>query len=229
MDSDSLDQIVEDSDRAYAAREEIQNVRESVAYLRNLPARADEYELAWRLSRALFFLGQESREKQSARDFQAEGVKAGKQATRLAPARVEGHFWLGVNLALLASLEPKTKAAAHALKARRALQKAISLDASYHAAGPLRVLARLQHRLPQVLGGGIARARENYERAISIAPANTVTRIYFAELLLDQGESERAQAELQVALNARLDPVWSFEINRDQQLAKEMIGKLVQD
>src|SRR6266851_3087495 len=111
MDSDSLNQIVEDSDRAYAAREEIQNVRESVAYLRNLLPNVAEYELAWRLSRGLFFLGQESQEKQSARDFQAEGVKAGKQATRLAPAQVEGHFWLGVNLALLANLEPKTKAA----------------------------------------------------------------------------------------------------------------------
>jgi len=89
------------------------------------------------------------------------------------------------------------------------------------------VLARLQHRLPQILGGGITRARENYDRAISIAPANTVTRIYFAALLLDQGEIERAKAELQVVLNAPLDPDWSFEINRDQQLAKEIAARLI--
>src|SRR5882762_2917892 len=177
MDSDSLNQIVEHVDRAYAARARIRNVSESVDVLRHAQKDADRYELAWRLSRALFFLGQESREKLIARSFHAEGADAGKLATRFAPDRVEGHFWLGVNIALLAGLEPIAKAAPHALRAKRALRKAISLDASYHAAGPLRVLARLQQRLPQLLGGGIARARENYERAISIAPANTVTRI----------------------------------------------------
>jgi len=93
----------------------------------------------------------------------------------------------------------------------------------------LRVLARLQQRLPQLLGGGIARARKNYERAISIAPANTVTRIYFAELLLDQGEIEQAHAELQIVLNAALDPDWSFEINRDRLLAKKLMKNLTRE
>jgi hypothetical protein len=139
---------------------------------------------------------------------------------------VEGHFWLGVNLALLARLELPTKAVAQILEAKRALLRAIAIDASYHAAGSLRVLARLQHHLPRVLGGGVAQARANFERAIDIAPANTVTRIYFAELLLKIGEIDRARSELEVVLAAPPDPDWAFEIQRDQRLAEEMMKKL---
>ena len=234
---DSLQQIVESADRAYAGRAETQNVRESVELLRNPPGNADEYEIAWRLSRALFFLGQEPEAEttdvsggvaplgwQPARNLHNEGVEAGRRARQLRPARVEGQFWAGVNLALLAALEPRRRAAIHVLQAKRALQRATAIDAAYHGAGPLRVLARLQHKLPRWLGGGVAPARANFERAIAIAPANTVNRIYFAELLSEAGETTRARSELEHVLNASFDPEWAFEIERDRQLAKEMLG-----
>ena len=231
LNNDALQQFVESADRAYAAREEIRNVRESVELLRNAFFQSSNYEIAWRLSRALFFLGQESLaesglagSRSSRRNLHAEGAKAGRCATRLRPERVDGHFWAGVNLALLAALEPRLKAAAHALPAKRALQRAITIDAAYHCAGPLRVLARLQHKLPRWLGGGVTAARLNFERAIYITPANTVTRIYFAELLLAIGDIDRARAELEHVLSVPLDPEWAFEITRDQLLANAMLA-----
>ena len=111
------------------------------------------------------------------------------------------------------------------LQTQRALQKAIVIDPDYHAAGPLRVLGRLQHKIPRVLGGGQRRAFTNLERAIARAPTNTVTRIYFAELLLDMGEHDRAVAELEAVLMMPLDPDWNFEIRRDQIRANEMLGR----
>jgi len=234
LNIDSQQQIVESADRAYRGRAEIHNVRESVELLRNAPGHVDEYETAWRLSRALFFLGQESEaeksggsaslRRQSARKLHAQGVKAGRRARQLRPAGVEGHFWAGVNLALLAAHEPMRRGAIHVLQAKRALQTATAIDAAYHGAGPLRVLARLQHKLPRWLGGGAARARTNFERAIDIAPANTVTRIYFAELLLEVGETTRARSELENVLSAPFDPEWAFEVERDRQLAKKMLA-----
>jgi uncharacterized membrane-anchored protein len=131
-----------------------------------------------------------------------------------------------VNVALLAGHERRAKALLHALQATRALQRAIKIDASYHAAGPLRVLARLQHKLPPLLGGGAAQARANFERAIRIDPANTVTRIYFAELCLAAGETARGRSELEHVLNAPFDPDWAFEIKRDRRLATEMLASL---
>jgi hypothetical protein len=80
--------------------------------------------------------------------------------------------------------------------------------------------------LPRWLGGGTTRARRHYERAISIAPQNTVTRIYFAELLTETGFKREAREQLEMVLTAAPDPHWEFEIKRDQKLAKEMISRL---
>ncbi len=217
-------QVIAQADRLYAGRADSRNVAQSIELLRQADA---DYETAWRLGRALFFLGQESVEPKIAQRLHAQGVAASRKAIRVGASSrradlVEGHFWLGVNLALLARLEAPTRAALHALQARQALMEAIAIDASYHAAGPLRVLARLQHKLPRLLGGGIVPARENFERAMRLAPTNTITRIYFAELLLEIGEIDRARSELEVVLHTPLDPDWAFEIERDQRLAEEM-------
>jgi tetratricopeptide (TPR) repeat protein len=217
-------QVIAQADQLYSRRENIANIWKSIQLLRD--ADADSYGIAWRLSRALFFLGQESSDNESVRTFHAKGIEAGQRATSIRSDRVEGHFWLGVNLALLARLEPPRKAVGQILKAKGALSKAIAIEASYHGAGPVRVLARLQHHVPRLLGGGVAAARAKFERAIDLAPENTVTRLFFAELLLKIGEIERARSELEVVLNTPLDPDWAFEIERDQRLAEEMMKQL---
>jgi tetratricopeptide (TPR) repeat protein len=219
----SPEEIINRADALYDARGQLENVHASVVLLESDEC-AQDYEAAWRLGRALFFLGQEAGSERDARADHARGATACERAARLKPSRVEGHFWLGVNLALLARLENSFKALGHALRARRFLQRAIHLDPAYHAAGPLRVLARLQHKLPTLLGGGQKRARANFERAIRLAPANTVTRLYFAELLIEIGDTPRARDELEAILNAPPDPAWAFESARDRRIAQEMLN-----
>ena len=182
------------------------------------------FELAWRLSRAYFFLGQQTDRRDLSAGFHEKGVEAAQRTVNERHEAVEGHFWLGVNLALLAKLETRIKAVVDAWKAKRALLNAIALNPGYHDGGPLRVLGRLQHRLPEVLGGGWKRAAENYEKAIVVAPHNTVTRIYFAELLFERGDMERALIHLQAVLDAPPDPNWAFEIERDKGRAIKMLG-----
>jgi Tfp pilus assembly protein PilF len=222
----SVAETTERADALYAARSSAQNVSLSVELLENALRQKFDYELAWRLSRALFFLGQEANDKATARALHARAVKICEAAARTEQSRVEGHFWLGVNRALLAALEKPLKALGHALRSRRSLRRAIAIDAAYHAAGPLRVLARLEAKLPPLLGGGRARARADFEKALALAPANTVTRLYFAELLIEAGDEARAHSELQTLLAAPFDPDWAFETARDRRLAQAMLEKL---
>lgn len=221
--NENLEEITKESDRLYQEREEIGKVRLSLEHLGRAPA---EYEILWRMGRARFFLGQEAMDKAEARSHHLAGVRACEQAARLRAEGVEGHFWLGVNLALLASLEKALRALPQALRAKRELRRAVSLDASYHSGGPLRVLARLESKLPRLLGGGHARACAHYEEALRLAPANTVTRLYFAELLVERGEMSRARLELEAILSSPSDPAWAFEINRDKARARELIKEL---
>ncbi len=221
-------ETIDRADALYAAREDVHQVRLSVELLDAALVHQFNYELAWRTGRALFFLGQEAEDKAEARRQHARAVKVCEEAARAEKARVEGHFWLGVNLALLAALENPFKALGHALRARRALKRAIALDAVYHGAGPLRVLARLQTNLPRILGGGFNLAHANFEKAIVLAPANTVTRLYYAELLLAAGDLTNSRTQLEALLAAPLDPAWAFETTRDRRLAQAMLKKIVQ-
>lgn len=222
----SVAETTERADALYAAREHTQNVSLSAELLDAALSRGFDYENAWRLGRALFFLGQEAQGDSQSRAFHARAVKMCELAARAEPARVEGHFWLGVNLALLAALENPVSALPHAFRARRSLRRAVALDAGYHAAGPLRVLARLETKLPKWLGGGHARARADFEKALTLAPNNTVTRLYFAELLLETGDERSARLQLEALLAAPTDPAWAFERARDRRLAHAMLKKL---
>jgi tetratricopeptide (TPR) repeat protein len=221
----SSKELISRADALYDKREDSENVRASVRLLQEA-VRAGEYEALWRVGRALFFLGQEAHDKEKARLLHARALPICERAAKMKPVRVEGHFWLGVNQALLAQVEHPLKALRHAASARRSLRRAIRLDAAYHGAGPLRVLARLQHKLPRLLGGGRTRARPNFERAIELEPANTVTRLYFAELLLETGETGRARLELDALLNVPPNAAWAFERERDRRLARKMLDEL---
>jgi len=178
------------------------------------------------VGRALFFLGQEAADKESAFSTYCQGVVACEQAVATEPKRVEGHFWLAVNLGLSAQMHRRVLGIWKARRAMRESEQAIQIDSTYHGAGPLRVLARLQHKLPRLLGGGSDRARTNYKLALELAPENTVTRIYLAEMLLESGERDLAREQLNFVLNVSADPDWAFEIQRDKRIAKEMLAKL---
>ena len=220
-----LEELTSSADRLYDAREQLANVHTLVRYLEEAE-NTSEFEVAWRLGRALFFLGQEAQTEEEARSYYARAVLVCNGASRVRPERVEGHFWLGVNLALLARVETPFNALLEALRARRSLMRAVRIDPGYHAAGPLRVLARLQHRLPRLLGGSTARALRNFERAIAIAPQNTVTRYYLAEMMLENGDETRARVELEALMKAPRDPSWRFESTRDRENARRMLDQL---
>lgn len=222
----SLSAIIERADALYAGRERIQNVWASLRQLEAVAGGEDDFEINWRIGRALFFLGQEQGRRDASCALHARGVKASARAVRSEHGRVEGHFWRGVNLALQAEATNSLGALPLAWRAMRSLERAVRINPAYHAAGPLRVLARLKHKLPRPLGGGRARARAHFARAVELAPANTVTRLYFAELLLDTGDVACAARELEALLNAPLVPGWEFETRRDRSRAQEMLARI---
>lgn len=217
----SQDRIIERADALYRKRERLENVKESVKLLQKSER---DYETLWRLSRAHFFLGQEAKAVEERLKQHLAGAEAGKDIIRLKLERgVECYFWLGVNWALLAPIESSIKAFFNLKGARHSLKAAVKRDETYHGAGPLRVLARLESKIPFILGGNKRRARKRYLRAIEIAPTNTVTRIFLAELLLELKEKDEARRQLETILEIEPDGVWDFEIKRDKKLAKELL------
>src|SRR6185503_11774077 len=119
-------EIIKLADELYANRTKDQSVRDSVAIL--MSGVAIDYEIEWRLGRAFFFLGQESTDEVSPFHKHLDGIAFCERAVIAEPNRVEGHFWLGVNLALRARRERRAVALVHALRAKRELKTAIRID-----------------------------------------------------------------------------------------------------
>jgi hypothetical protein len=222
----SIKETISQADELYSKRERIENVCASVDILRHVAEVTGNYEIDWRLGRAFFFLGQQAARKDLAHSFHSQGIVVCDRAAGVQPESVEAHFWLGVNLALCARLGSPIAAIRHALRAKRELERAVKINCAYHAAGPLRVLGRMEHKLPFWLGGSRSRARATYERAIATAPEDTVTRVYFAELLLELGGQNQVRSQLEFILNGPHDPQWAFEIERDRRIAKEMLARI---
>lgn len=232
MPTQTTSEITHELDRLYDLRDDdattvFTSVRAIERYARR---RALDYDLLWRLSRAHFFLGQcaAADAAKEACAHHAAGARAGTLAAHHTNANVEGHFWAGVNLALRAESESGWQSLplklSLALRARSELRRAVCLDAGYHGAGPLRVLARLESKLPPPLGS-VGRAVENYERAVTLAPTNTVTRRYFAELLADTGARDKAFVHLRAICDAPPCARWNYETERDKRWAVMFVMK----
>jgi TRAP transporter T-component len=226
MPTDDVLAVVGRADDLYFRRAEPGAVRESVMVLSGAHGGTERYEVQWRLARALFFLGQEAGSRDSARQLYAAGIGAGERAVALNQQRVEGHFWLGVNFALFAEVNRGIRGIKALRSARLELKRAIDIDERYHGAGPLRVLGRLEHKAPKILGGSRKRSRELFERALAIAPRNSVSLLYAAELAISDGESDRASKLLEVLLECSSESEWEFEHSRDRKRAGLLLEEL---
>src|ERR1051326_4243444 len=99
MPTDELLSVIGRADDLYRRRSRPGVVRESVMILSGTRGGNERYEVQWRLARSLFFLGQETAESATRIQLHAAGIGAGERAVGLNAERVEGHFWVGVNLA----------------------------------------------------------------------------------------------------------------------------------
>src|SRR5581483_4190916 len=210
------------ADELYKERSHISAVQQSVEILVNDPNRDTDYEIQWRMSRAYFFLGQEDKS-ETERSFFKRGIIAGQQAVSLSPDRIEGHFWLAVNQALIAESIASLSALPYVIRALGHLRHACKIDPRFHGAGPLRIKARLKHKLPWPLGSQKDSERL-YRRALSLCPHNSVTRIFFADLLHDLGRRDEEQDQLKMILSLPDDAEWNFELCRDKELAAKRLG-----
>ena len=225
MPTDELLAVVGRADDLYRQRARPGCVRESVMVLSGARGGNERYEVQWRLARALFFLGQEADSRGAKRQLHAAGINAGERAVGLNPERVEGHFWVGVNFAMFAESSGGLRGLRALMWARAELKLAAKINESYHDAGPLRVLGRIEHKSPKLLFGNRKRSRQRFDRALQIAPRNTVTLLYAAELAIDEGDRDRAISLLEQIIQSPVGVEWEFENRRDQELARALLEK----
>ncbi len=177
-----------------------------------------EFEAAWRLARSYVWIADESPYYQGTRArFELGGKAMGvaKEAIRLQPNRVEGHYYyawavgqwsLGISIAkaLWEGAESKYTGA---------LKKVDQLDRSYDQYGALRMWGRYFHSLPWPKRDRAKSARY-LKKSVKKSPTNLRSFTYLAETLIGQGKHGEACALVERALKIRGDaakePDWDL-------------------
>lgn len=180
-----------------------------------------EYSMRWRLARLFHFRAMQNEDDEKvAHQLFAEAQMQARRAVSLDEDDAAGHFWLGVSLPEAARTRSKIAVLRVLPRARRHLKIAAQLNGSFHFAGAWRVLARIEALSPL---GSKHRALDFFHRALEIAPYNSTTQLYLAELLLKTKQRDEAQKILREIVSQAVDIGWQWEQARDKMVAARLL------
>lgn len=214
-------------DALYGGREDPNKVRQIVTNCERLmAANPDDYELLWRCSRAYFHLGREAPSEEGKLQFYNKAVEMGRRAVEANNHRPEGHFWLGISIAAVGETSGILKSLGSVKDVKEEMKQVITIDDTYEEGGAYRIMGRIDHKVPWLFGGRKSRSYDYYQKALAIAPDNTYTHLFLAELLLDEGKTEDARKELMFIMDVKNNPRWAYDIKVNQAEAQELLEEI---
>ena len=221
----AADKIAE-AEPLYEGRDDMTKARTAVSVLRQAHA-ADygNYEAAWKLARAAFFVGDRTDIDSERDDMFREGTMAGKAAVQLQPNKPEGHFWLGANYG---------GSAAHSTLANLSsfqdikgeMDAVLKLDEGYQGYSAYVGLGRLYLQAPKVLGGDIGKAIEYLEKGVKLNPNNTIMRFHLAEAYVANNRNADAKKQIETIIATTPDPKYIAEHKMAVEKAKKLLEEI---
>ena len=180
------------------------------------------FDVAARGAKACGFLTEEFPNDKAARGRYADRGAAYARVAQAADAsRVEGHYWLGINLGQLATT--KTNGAELVPKVLEAAKEATKLDEKYDFAGPLRLLGSLYAKAPEppVSVGDREEGVRNLERAVELYPGYPQNVLHLGDALLANDKLADAERRYNQVLNAQPDPLWAARLDAWKKQARD--------
>jgi tetratricopeptide (TPR) repeat protein len=217
---------VAEAEALYEGREDLNKARVAVASLRQARvADYGNYEAAWKLARAAFYVGDHSDNDSEIDDMFREGTEAGKAAVALQPDKADGHFWLGANYG---------GAAAHSTLAnlssfqdiKREMEAVLKIDESYQGYSAYLGLGRLYLQAPRAFGGDTAKAIEYLEKGVKLSPNNTMMRFHLAEAYAEANRNAEAKKQIETIKASTPDPAYAAEHKDAVAKADKLLQKL---
>jgi tetratricopeptide (TPR) repeat protein len=202
---------IAEAEPLYEAREDMARARVAVATLRQaVTADYGNYEAAWKLARASFYVGDHTTNDDEAEDMFRAGIAAGKAAVKLQPAKPEGHFWLGANYG--GDAERSTLASLATVQdIKNEMETVIKEDEKFQGGSAYLALGRLYLQAPKVLGGDTAKAVDYLKKGLAIAPDNSLMKYYLAQAYESENRDAEAKKLVDEVLTMQPDPKYAAE------------------
>jgi tetratricopeptide (TPR) repeat protein len=215
-----------DPDRLYADRANLASARRAAGlWAARLKSNPQDFEAAWKLARADYWLGGHGTEAER-RTFLEQGVEAGHKAAALKPDRPEGHFWAAANMGALAESYGLRAGLKYRKPIKEELETVLRLNPAFQHGSADRALGRWYFRVPGLFGGSHKLAEEHLRASLKYNENSTASHFFLAELLLDDGRTAEARAQLQNVLDVPPDPDWTPEDQEFKAKARSLLVRI---
>jgi hypothetical protein len=191
-----------------------------------IAAAPGDFDAAWKLSRAQYWLGTNGLPPHERKSALEAGIAAARLAVAAQAARPEGHFWLAANMGALAESFGLRQGLKYRGAIRDALETVLRLDAAFQQGSADRALGRWYYKVPRLFGGDRKKSEAHLRRALTYNPQSVITRVFLAETLIDMNRKAEARQELQLAIAAPEDPEWAPEDRVFREQAKALLSRL---
>jgi len=179
------------------------------------------------LTRLYFFLGEAGGHQSRHQNYQL-GRNYARLLIKEQPQRVEGYYWLALNLCGLASVSGAKDALNLLPRIIDLLETSLGLDEAYDQAGAHRVLGRIYYQAPAwpLSVGDQGKSLLHLSSAVKLAPQNSTNQLFLAEVLYSTGKAKEANRALEKVLNGTRHALWPKGLAEDQQKAQQLIREL---
>jgi hypothetical protein len=215
----------EDPDALYRERANVARAQEAAdIWQARLTANAQDFESAWKLARATYWLGEQDAPS-ARRAWLERGVEAGRTAAKLQPQRPEGHFWMAANMGALAESFGMRQGLRYRGPVKDALETVLRLDPAFLDGSADRALGRWYFRVPGLFGGSNKKSEEHLRKSLTYNPDNVLSHYFLAETLFDLDRDAEAIDELKKAIAAPFSRDFEPEDRVYKQQAAALLAK----
>ncbi len=211
-------EAIAQADQLFAGRADLVKVRQGVIALRQAQAEDQgNYDLAWRLAKFNYYLGDHSPDTGERDKAYHDGIEAGKLAVKLQDGKPEGHFWLGANYggsaktSMLAGLSEFDDI-------KREMETVIKLDERYQDASAYMGLGQLYLEAPGLIGGDTQKSIQYLEKGLKLGPANALLRAQLVAAYVEAHRDDDAHKQIDALL--AMKPAAGYEPEYNEAVAR---------
>ena len=210
----------------YADRANLASARRAAGiWTSALAADARDFDAAWRLARADYWLGGHGPDAER-RTYLENGIDTGRRATAIQPNRPEGHFWTAANMGALAESFGLRQGLKYRKPIKEELETVLRLDPPFMDGSADRALGRWYFKVPGLFGGDRKLSEAHLRKSLTYNPNSTSSHFFLGELLQDEGRKDEARTEFQRVVDAPINQAWAPEDREFKEKARRALARL---